>query len=348
MDLEDLFSFDNLYDALWECCRSVGWKNKTKHFKLNAVYEVTRIREQILNGAYHPKRPNTIEIYYPKRRQAMSIDFRDRVVQRAVNDLVLYPRATRSFVTDNAACQKGKGPQFARKRIKAHLWNHYCHYGTQGYVVQIDIHHYYPCMSQDMVKACFRRLVPEDDIYKIVCETLDSQAIDGGYNPGSQMIQIAGIALLDPLDHYIKERLHVRHYVRYMDDFWMVLPTQIEAQRCLDCVVSKLKTEYGFDINPDKTHVRPLSDGFEMLGFRWRLSQTGRVVQNLLPQNVRHERNRLIRMASKGVSRQDAAVSLECWMAHAAEGQNAQSVRRMKQLFNTLYKEARYAETRTQ
>ena len=33
------------------------------------------------------------------------------------------------------------------------------------------------------------------------------------------MIQIAGIAVLNDLDHFIKERLHVKYYIRYMDDF---------------------------------------------------------------------------------------------------------------------------------
>lgn len=40
---------------------------------------------------------------------------------------------------------------------------------------------------------------------------------DSGYNPGSQMVQIVGISLLDPVDHYVKEKLHVKRYIRYWD-----------------------------------------------------------------------------------------------------------------------------------
>ena len=37
--------------------------------------------------------------------------------------------------------------------------------------------------------------------------------------PGSQIVQIVGITALDKLDHYIKERLRIEFYIRYMDDF---------------------------------------------------------------------------------------------------------------------------------
>ena len=52
-----------------------------------------------------------------------------------------------------------------------------------------------------------------------------------GYNPGSQMIQIAGISVLDPLDHMAKDLMGIRNYIRYMDDAVAILPTREEAER---------------------------------------------------------------------------------------------------------------------
>lgn len=337
MDKEELFSFDNLYKAFGKCCQTVGWKNKVKHWKLNTSYEITRLRKDLLRGTYHPKQPHMIHIFYPKQREAMSIEFRDRIVQRVINDLVLYPNSTRSFILDNCSCQKGKGTGFARDRIKQHLRNYYINHGTDGWVIQIDIHHYYPTMNRNDVKKCFRKFIDEDWLYEMVSEILDSQEFEDGYSPGSQMIQIAGIALLNPLDHYIKERLRVKHYVRYMDDFWLLVPTKDEAERDLAEIKAKLKNDYGFDVNPDKTHIAPLSKSFDMLGFRWRLSKTGKVVQNLLPENVRHERKKLLRMAHKGVSKEVAQISFNCWVAHASNGQNKQVISRMRTYFDGLF-----------
>lgn len=172
----------------------------------------------------------------------------------------------------------------------------------------------------------------------MIDEILSVQEIDGGYNPGSQMIQIAGIALLDPLDHYIKERLHVKHYVRYMDDFLMILPTYEDAERALNGTVEWLD-DIGFAINPTKTQIIPLSNGFDMIGFRYRLAKTGKIVQTLLPTNVRHQRNKLVRMANKGVTKDAAQVSMTCWEAHASEGHNRRAINNTRALFDNLYKE---------
>ena len=56
-----------------------------------------------------------------------------------------------------------------------------------------------------------------------VNELFDS--FDNGINPnigmglGSQCTQIIQLAVLDDFDHFIKEVLRIKHYVRYNDDF---------------------------------------------------------------------------------------------------------------------------------
>lgn len=347
MTKDDVISMDALWDSSEKCRKSVSWKQSVKSFELNKTERIVRLHRELRDGVYESSRPRTIPIYYPKRRDAVSIPYKDRVYQRSINDLVLYPEMTRHFIIDNCACQKGKGPQFCRKRIRQHLWRHYCNHGPDGWVVQIDIHGYYPNMSHEAVRRSFARYITPE-ILEMVDEILKSQETGGGYNPGSQMIQIAGIALLDPLDHYIKEQLHVKYYVRYMDDFLMILPTRERAERVLNAVKTYL-AELGFETNPNKTHVRTLSAGFDMIGFKFRLSKTGRISQYLLQQNVRHERNKLIRMSRKGVPREDAEISLGCWEAHASEGNNRRAIKNMHTLFEELYpqhnKEANDAET---
>ena len=51
----------------------------------------------------------------------------------------------------------------------------YC-YGTEGYVLQIDIKGYYPNMRHDAVKAKFRRYL-NDEVYEAICDVLDTQTL---------------------------------------------------------------------------------------------------------------------------------------------------------------------------
>ena len=68
-------------------------------------------------------------------------------------------------------------------------------------------------MKHEEVSNWFEAKV-DPDTYEMSMSVLDTQySGDTGYNPGSQMVQIAGISLLDQLDHFIKEQLHARYYL---------------------------------------------------------------------------------------------------------------------------------------
>lgn len=332
-----------------KCKRGVMWKPSTKHFNLNAVEEIHRMENKLRNGAWKNGKPKPITISYPKRREGLSISFKDRVYQRSINDNVLYPSIQKSFIIDNCACQSGKGPDFARKRLKKHLWNHYANYGTDGYVLQIDVKGYYPNMRHDAVKAKFKRYLP-DDVYKAVCDVLDTQYEgDIGYNPGSQMVQIAGISLLDDLDHYCKERLHAKHYIRYMDDILIIHPSLEELQHMLAEIESKL-TNIGFEVHEKKTHITPLSHGFAFLGFEYRITSTGKIIMTLNSANIKHERRKIPRMVNKAVKGEMTKDKVDqcvyCWENNASKGNSHKLIRRTRKYYRQMWKERQNGQSR--
>ena len=325
-----------------KCKRGVLWKPSTMHYDLNAVEETHRMLNKLQSGKWKNGKPKPIRILYPKKRDGLSISFKDRVYQRSINDNVLYPAMQRSFILDNCACQKGKGIDFARKRLKKHLWNHYYHHGINGYVLQIDIKGYYPNMRHSAVKEKFKRALP-DDVFAAVCDVLDTQYVgDVGYNPGSQMVQIAGISLLDDLDHYCKERLHVKHYLRYMDDILIIH----EDKECLTLILAETERklrEIGFEIHKDKTHITPLSKGFTFLGFEYKLTKTGKVIMTLNSANIKHERKKLRRLVNKAkrgeITKAKADECFKSWCANASKGNSYKLIERMKEFYKELWRE---------
>jgi hypothetical protein len=296
--------------------------------------------EKLESGKWTNGKPRPIQIMYPKKRDGLSISFRDRVYQRSINDNVLYPSVTKSFIMDNCACQKGKGVDFARKRLKKHLWNHFTHCGREGYVLQIDVKGYYRNMRHDAVKAKFKRYL-DDEVWKMVCDVLDTQYVgDVGYNPGSQMVQIAGISLLDDLDHYCKERLRCKHYIRYMDDVLIIHPEKSHLVEVLEEIKRKL-AEIGFEVSEKKTHIKPLTKGFRYLGFDYRLTETGKVIMTLNSENVKHERKklqRMVKLAKQGkIKKSKVDECYHSWKTNASKGNSYKLIRRMDQYYRDLW-----------
>lgn len=175
--------FEHLYDSAMKCKKSVMWKDSAAHFMLNIADEVDKLSTKLNSGMYEPRKTVKFKILSPKEREIISVSFVDRVYQRSLNDNILYPTMTKSFIYDNCACQKGKGTDFARNRLKMHLYRFYRKYGTKGYVLQIDIKKYYPSMSHKLVEEMFKKKL-DADTYNAIEQILHHQYEgDVGYNP---------------------------------------------------------------------------------------------------------------------------------------------------------------------
>lgn len=285
----DITSFDILYRSALKCASNVKWKRQTAHYILNHLEETYKLSTSLINETYKEHKHKIFKVYEPKERDVMSISFRDRVYQRALNDNIIYPIMTKSFIYDNCACQKGKGTDFARERLKTHLRRYYNHYhDNKGYIVHIDIKKYYPNMSHKVAEDFFKEKLPPK-IYKQVYEILKSNKGDKGYYAGSQLIQILGISILDKLDHYIKEKLKVKHYIRYMDD--LMLAVRENPQFYIDEIERQLNL-LEFELNKEKTKIRKLHQGDVFLGFKFSLSRSGKVYQCLTTKNIKRAKRK--------------------------------------------------------
>ena len=340
MNIEDIIGFEALWDSMMKCKRGVIWKDSVAGFCLDAIRQVSHLYDELADGIYKERPHKYFTIRYPKERAIMSISFRDRVYQRSLNDVGIYPAMSKSFIYDNAACQKGKGADFARNRFKCHLQRYYRKHGADGYVLKMDVRGYYPNMRHYVAKETFkRRLAPE--VYQRAEAILDSFPGEVGFNPGSQIIQIAGISVLDGIDHYIKERLRIRHYLRYMDDMLIVGNDRSELEQIWKDVDKRLQG-IGFELHPTKTRIIPIRDGIMFLGFEYRLTETGKVIVSIDPTRVKAIRRKLYRMVKKAkaglLTRAKVDESYQSWRSHAAKGNSWKLLKRMDTYYNSLWR----------
>lgn len=341
-DIEQVIGFDALYESMLKCKKGVMWKDSTAGYVLNGIVRTMNLEKQLHDGTYKASDTVNFRITSPKPREIASITFRDRIYQRSLNDNAVYPIMSKSFILDNYACQKGKGTDAARNRLKEFLRRYYRKHGSVGYVAQFDIHGYYPNMSHAFVEDLFRKKLPKN-IADMVVDVLRHQ-YDGdyGYNPGSQLIQIAGISVLDGFDHYVKEQLHARYYLRYMDDFLIISDDDEYLSECQKNVERYLNG-IGFELNPKKTIIYPLHKGIEFLGFKYRLTDTGKVLMTVKSSNVKRERKKLRRLVAKskrgGIPRDKVDESYAAWRNHASKGNSYRLLKRMDYYYKELWGE---------
>ena len=341
MDENNIIGYEALWASMMKCKTGVLWKDSVATFVLNGVREISKLNRELENGTYKERPHRFFTVTNPKERRIMSISFRDRVYQRSLNDNAIYPEMVKHFIYDNGACQRGKGTVFARERMKCHLQRHYRKHGTEGYVLKMDIKGYYPNMNHQTAKDTFKKYLPEN-VYKRAEKILDTFPGDTGFYPGSQIIQIAGISVLNDIDHLAKERLRIKHYVRYMDDIIIIDESRErleEIKGAIGCELEKI----GFQLHEKKTTIKPISNGFMFLGFMYRLTETGKVIMTVDTERVKSERRKLYRMAKRvkegKMSREKVNQCYQSWKAHVSNGNSHKLIRRMDKYYQSLWED---------
>ena len=216
-------TFDGLMDAARQCALGVKWKDSiaTWTHPRNLALNCLKLKEELDSGEYRLGGYVTFDVVEPKRRTIRSPKFRDRVVQRAMCNAGLYRDLTRGNIHDNGACQNGKGTTFTMDRLECHMQRYWRRHGNDGWVLRLDISRFFDSIPHDGLKAMVDKKVKSEEFRTRVKEVIDSFD-DPGIGLGSQICQLLAIAYLSGLDHYVKERLGVRHYVRYSDDIVMI------------------------------------------------------------------------------------------------------------------------------
>lgn len=349
---EIVCDFGNLYRAMRKCSHHVKWKDSVAGYLNNGLANCLRLHESLMNGTYKIDTYTCFKIYEPKERDIVSIRFKDRVFQRSLCDNYLYNAMTKGFVRGNCACQVGKGTDDAMRLLSVYLQKHFRKHGTAGAALKMDIKNYFGSTPHEVSKAAVRKRLDDTWAYKRVADIIDS--FDQGEDPtigmglGSQITQITQLAVPDIIDHLIKERYHIRYYIRYMDDFILIHEDMEHLKRCRDEIRVQLAA-LGLRVSEKKTKIFPLTQGIKFLGFKFRLTETGKVIKTLSKENIAHERRKLRKqrhLAEEGrMTKRQCDECYTSWKAHAERGNTHNLILEMDKFYKELWRNYENVQT---
>ena len=132
---------------------------------------------------------------------------------------------------------------------------------TNYYILKCDIKAYFASINIKILKNKIKRKIKDKDALNIIFDILDS---DTTLSIGFMTSQILGIFYLNDLDHYIKEELKIKYYVRYQDDFVLLHNSKEYLKKCLDKITIFLKNE-DLELN-SKTRIYKNTNNIVFLG----------------------------------------------------------------------------------
>ncbi len=269
--------FDNLLLAFRKARRGKRNRREVAEFALNLERNLLELQDQLINGEYCPGAYRLFTIYERKPRLIAEAPFRDRVVHHALMNLV-EPPLDRTFIHDSYACRKGKGVHAAVDRYQA--WAR-----QYRYALKLDIEKYFPSVDHLILKAKLRRRLKDKQVlalFDLIIDTGPVQDAPLAWYPGDELFtplerrrgipignltsQILANLYLNDLDHYIKETLRAKAYLRYVDDMVILANDKADLYALKRLIETRL-AEDRLRIHPRKAHVSPTRAGLNLLGY---------------------------------------------------------------------------------
>lgn len=326
-----------MLDASNKCVRNVAWKSSTQMYQMNRLMWAANLKKRLSDGSYRPKKYTDFNIHERgKLREIRSVHISDRVVQKAFNDKVLKPKTYPHLIYNNAASQKGKGTHFQLRRLKVDLWRHYQKFGRRGYILLLDFSSYFSNIDKEIL---LEMLPLEKEEEQLMRAFLDDGC--GGLSLGSEVNQTCAIYYASRMDHFIKERLLIKGYGRYMDDSYLIHEDRKYLEYCRDEILKECE-KLKIKVNPKKVKIISLVDQFTWLKKRIKLTESGKVLMRPVKENFKRRRRNLKsqrRFVDSGVMTiEQIKQSYRTWRNYAIQsGASKKSIQSMDRYFANLF-----------
>lgn len=263
---EKHLNYEKLMEAHIKSRKGKGYRIEVIEFDLKQEEYILWLLEQLQTGKYKHGGYTTFYITEPKVRKIEKSRYIDRIVHRWVVDNFLEPAFVPQFISTSYACLKNRGMhkacldvQKAMKHCK-NIWNEY-------YILKMDIAKYFDNIDKEILYKILTRKIKDKKLLWLIREILYAQKREKGLEIGNYTSQMFANIYLNELDQYIKHKLKVKYYFRYMDDEICLLQTKKQAKQVLEKIREFLEKELKLKLNT-KTQIFKNKQGVNFCGYK--------------------------------------------------------------------------------
>lgn len=300
--------FETIIDMYKTVRKTVKNKSKIIRFEDFYTYNINNIYNELNNKSYIPGKYNIFLIKKPKYRIVMAQNIKDKIVNHLVAKYLLVNVVEKSLIVQNVATRINKGTHYGMKLLKQYLVKIIKeNKQVYALKIDIH-KFFYSLDHQIIKDLLLRKIKDKDAldiIYKIVDSTdreyvnkelkkykekeiklLENSNLKNKYKLisevdnipyykrgkglaiGNMTSQILAIFYLNELDHYIKEVLKAKYYIRYQDDMVILSTDKQYLIECLNKIKIVIK-KYMLKVNNKTQIINVTKNGIDFLGFHY-------------------------------------------------------------------------------
>lgn len=326
-DIVDIDKIREMYHIIRTNTKNRG---KLHKFELFYSSNIISILEALRSKCYKHSKYNVFLVHEPKYRIIMSEIMSDKVVNHLISKYILAPGIIPHLIPQNVATREGKGTKEGIRYLKMYINKLKLNYDKVYVLKCDIKKYFYSIDHELVLEKCKRFIDDPEvfqlvlNVVKSTDEDYVNSAIDKvvkkeidrvsklnildkdikieelkriprypkgkGLPIGNMTSQLLAVYFLNDLDHYIKERLHCKYYIRYMDDF-VIFDHDKERLKVLRKEIEEKLKEFKLELNK-KTNIYDLNHGFGFLGYYYFLKGK-RLIIKINPQTKRRIKKKM-------------------------------------------------------
>jgi retron-type reverse transcriptase len=258
--LPQIVDRDNLRLAFWKASKGKRHSHAVLAYQAELEANLATLQGQINAARLEVGDYHYFLIYEPKEREICGSAFSEQVLHHALMN-ACHPYFENAQIADSYASRKGKGTYAAldrgRQFTKQYQW-----------YLKLDVRKFFASIHHDVLKQQLDRRFKETALKACFYQIIDSyeSAPNRGLPIGNLTSQYFANHYLSGVDHFIKDELGFKGYVRYMDDMVLWASNKKPLLAARDAIEYFLSERLRLATKPcqiNKSHL-----GLPFLGYR--------------------------------------------------------------------------------
>lgn len=245
---EKLISYENLSDAIEKSSLGKRERREVKRVLDHKDEHIKRLQDLLINQKLRIRKHEAIKIndgITAKVRLIIKPDYvYEQILHHAIVQ-VLTPIFMRSMYIYSCGSLPGRGGLYGKRYLAKYIREN----PTKiKYVAKGDITKFFQTVNIELVKDKFRKIIHDEKFLQVLFLVLDSniatyqgQEINMGLPIGYYLSQWIANWFLQDFDYFIKQKLKIKCYIRYVDDFVLLSPNKKELHKALAAISEYLK-----------------------------------------------------------------------------------------------------------
>lgn len=260
---EKIYNIENLRLAHINARKGKSHYKEVKMVNANVDKYLYQIQDMLKNKTYQTSSYNHKKISDKgKIRDISKLPyFPDRIVHWAIM-LQTENIFINTFIQDTYASLPNRGTHKVINKIQKALKNK----NATKYTLKLDIKKFFPNIDKTILKQLLRKKFKDPNLLWLLDEIIDSS--NNGLPIGNYISQYLSNYYLSFFDHWIKEKMFVMYYYRYMDDMIILGSNKLELRLLKVHIDHYLKTKLNLKIKNNWQIFPTFKRGIDFLGYR--------------------------------------------------------------------------------